>query len=135
MFVQDIVSSSVNITAEVSEQEAQNFKMMCQQFCMYLSTYSSQRRLIVNPNKNIFDMINRDVMNLHQPWQFELSYRAFEAEIICTLTNFVQHFNPHLKIIPFGSTTYLFESLRIKGKKTNLNLWITPSKMKKIPSL
>lgn len=134
MFVQDIVSSSVNITAEVSEQEAQNFKMMCQQFSVYLSAYNSQRRLIVNPHKSIFDTIKRDVMNLHQPWQFESPYRAFEAEIIFTLTKFVQHFNPYLKIIPFGSTTYLFESLRIKGKKANLNLWITPSKIKKIPS-
>lgn len=135
MFVQDIVSSGVNITAEVSEKEAQNFKMMCQQFCMYLSAYNSQRSLIVNPNKNIFDVIKRDVMNLNQPWQFELPYRAYEAEIILTLTKFVQYFNPYLKIIPFGSTTYLFESLRIKGKKTNLNLWITPSKIKTIPSL
>lgn len=38
MWVQDIVSPSVNITAEISKEDALNFIKLCQIFCSY--TYS-----------------------------------------------------------------------------------------------
>lgn len=37
MFVQDLVRSNVNITAEVSKSTAENFQKMCKQFATELA--------------------------------------------------------------------------------------------------
>lgn len=125
MFVQDIAFPGINITAEVSRQEALNFKLMCKMF------YSNESRptdvpkatgdKVVNnsqnnPNKAVSSLTNKYVTDAGT------SNGRLENEIAAILTGCIQKFKTTLKIIQFGSSQYL-----PFGLHTNFNFLITTS--------
>lgn len=104
MWVQDVISLSTNITAEITEKEANNFVRMCQVFAKY-----SECSTIASSDSNMTPLLE--------------ARNRFELEIVSTLEKYIREFNPLLKFYPFGSSQY-----GDKIKDTNFNLLITTSK-------
>lgn len=131
MWVQDPILASVNITAEISKQEVNNFVEMCKIFAKnvpkteiqcenaILKTTPATSELI--ENVNLFSFIEKEMNNIHSASLLEARLR-YEIEISATLTKYIQQFDETLKIYAFGSSQY-----GIKMKNNNFNLLITTS--------
>lgn len=136
MYVQDITSPGINITAEISNQEAHVFKTMCHKFYLYWSElntepidlYETQK---LEPAIEVFDSIGIKVFNMHQTvnsWQEHCIFE-FKVEIISILNKSIQLLNPFLRVIPIGSNQYGFESAWIQANKIRFDFLVNTSKL------
>lgn len=146
MCVQDIISSHINITAEISKQEVDNFVRLCQTFAKHKPKFDdgshSVTKTIAKPtsnqsntlfsltfdsikNTNLIDLIKlleKEISKNCSPSAMELRQR-FEWEIFSTMESFLHEFDPSLKLCAFGSSQY---GIKLPG--SNYNLMIITSK-------
>lgn len=135
MYVQDITSPGINITAEISNQEAHVFKTMCHKFYLYWSKLNTEPIDLyeipkLEPALEIFNSIGIKVFNMHQTvnsWQ-EHCICEFKVEIISILNKSIQLLNPFLRVIPIGSNQYGFESAWIQANKIRFDFLVNTSK-------
>lgn len=125
MWVEDLVRPDVNITAEISNDDANNFVKLCQMFYSHAPKVNSMNNLPrsiptanFSQNADIFSLIKKEIADMSQPSFIEFRRRS-EVEVISLLTKYIQQFNASLEILVFGSSHY-----GIKGSNTNLNLLI-----------
>lgn len=128
MWVQDAISPSTNITAEITEKEVNNFVQMCKVFAEYSefsniatnrSLCPAERNAIQVPD--LIRAIEKDISDSNMTSLREARNR-FELEIVSTLEKYICEFDASLKFYPFGSSQYVD---RITN--TNFNLLITTS--------
>lgn len=136
MWVQDIISPNVNITAEIPKQEADNFVRMCklfaEQFPNYYEGCAASTSGAVNkiaqliPNIEQDDdfeiCIEKEISDSHVPDVLEARKRS-ELEITSILTTYIHQLQPSMKVHPIGSTQY-----NIRFSNANFNLLVTTSK-------
>lgn len=129
MWVQDIVSPHINITAEISNQEIDSFVRMCRIFSEYVPTlYDDNEYLdglsMLDPlqDANLLNLIENGISNSKSPEVLEQRRRA-ELEIVSTLTKYIREFDSSFTVYPFGSTRY-----GIRRANANFNLLIITSK-------
>lgn len=132
MCVQDFVSLSTNITAEIIKKEVDTFIRMCQIFSKHVPKFDDEclisqvdtialagvQTLNANQNTNVIELIEKEIANSRVPAVLEMRKRV-ELEIISTLTKYIRDFKPSVKLYPFGSTQY-----GIKFANANFNLLI-----------
>lgn len=129
MWVEDIVSSDVNIMAEFSQDDANNFVKLCQMLYSQMSTCNEVKFVSsstvgpkppanLNPDTEVISLIETEIAGMSQP-SFLESRRRSEVEIISILTKNIKSFDASLDILVFGSSHY-----GIKGSNTNLNFLI-----------
>lgn len=129
MWVQDAVSLSTNITAEITRKEVDNFVRMCKIFAKNTECSNITRILPSSPANSIqvthlIRLIERDISDSIVPSLSETRIR-FELEIISMLKKYINEFDPSLKLYPFGSSQYSAITTN-----TNFNLLITTSKFR-----
>lgn len=143
MCVQDTVSLGVNITAEITKNEVDNFVHMCQLFSEHEPKFDDERMIShVTPtnlardqtlssdrNANWIDLIEQEIANCHQPAALQMRHRA-ELKIISTLTKYIRDYKPSLQLYPYGSTQY-----GIKLACTNFNVLIVDGESLSLPSM
>lgn len=151
MFVQDIMANTINITAEISRQEALNFKLMCRIFSANVLSFelpktiksdqnqsnvqkSTTEQKSINGQKPTNDpkpntKKNGDVIKLIEKQTADAITasvsglrRQYENEIVSVLTDSIRKFRSLAKVIPFGSSQYGF-----KETCTNFNILINTS--------
>lgn len=131
MFVQDVVMPGLNIAAEIPEEEAMNFKIMCKMFAKYKPTNNNKsidipkvvmdRSTSIEQVENVFSLIDKEIAKACNASRLE-SREGFEEEIVSILTEYLTGPKAVLEIIPFGSSRYGFKRLN-----TNFNLLINTS--------
>lgn len=141
MWVQDIILPRVNITADISGQEVDNFVRMCQIFAKHklntdggsqrvtqttLKTNSSQSVIPLLPtfdsiNTNLVKLLEKEVRKFCLPSNIQ-QRQHFESEIFSTMQSFLHQFDASLKLYAFGSSQY---GIRLPG--SNYNLMIVSS--------
>lgn len=122
MCVQDFVSPSINITAEVSLAEVDNFVKMCKLFAKHSQQLESLTcQSIPCADEDLVALIEKEINDSRFP-PFLEDRRKFKLEIGETLTKYVQQFDKSFKIIPFGSSRF-----GIKLHNNNFNLLINTS--------
>lgn len=143
MCVQDIISSHINITAEISKQEVDNFVRLCQTFAKHEPKFDdgshSVTKTIAKPisnqpntlfsltsdsikNTNLIELLEKEISKFCSPSTMELRQR-FEWEIFSTMESFLHEFDPSLKLCAFGSSQY---GIKLPG--SNYNLMVVTSK-------
>lgn len=129
MWVQDIVSPHINITAEISNQEIDSFVRMCRIFSEYVPTFYDDNEYLdglsmLDPlqDANLLNLIENGISNSKSPEVLEQRRRA-ELEIVSTLTKYIREFDSSFTVYPFGSTRY-----GIRRANANFNLLIITSK-------
>lgn len=127
MWVQDAISLSTNITAEITEIEANSFVRMCNIFAEYRECSTIARNLRQSELNTIQVMdlvrlIEKDISKSIKSSQSQ-ARKQFELEIISTLEKYIHEFDPSLKLYPFGSSHY-----GIGITNANLNILVTTSK-------
>lgn len=130
MCVQDLLSLSTNITAEVTKQEVDHFVHMCKLFSKHVPKFDDEyapsptstmnKRTEQSSSVNHKSKLN-DLMKKESP-KTDLRQQA-EMEITSILAKYVRAFKPSLKLYPFGSTQY---GIRYAG--ANFNLLIVDGK-------
>lgn len=126
MWVEDIVSPEVNITADISNEDANNFIKLCQMFSCHvpnlnegISTKKSIHGIVnLNQRAEISRLIEMEIATMSQPLFLE-SRRRSEVALTAILTDYIYKFDAALEIHVFGSSFY-----GIKGTNTNFNLLI-----------
>lgn len=127
MWVQDAISLGTNITAEITEFEANSFVRMCNTFAEYpkystIARSLKQSELNTNQVMDLVRLIEKDISQSIETSQLQ-ARKQFESEIISTLEKYIHEFDPSLKLYPFGSSHY---GIRITN--ANLNILVTTSK-------
>lgn len=122
MWVEDIVSPSVNIMAEMSNDDANNFVNLCQIFSSHVPKFDGGNPSLIEPvanlSQNIFGLIEKEVAVMSHP-SILTSRQRSEAEAVSILTKYIKQFKGSLDIYLFGSSHY-----GIKKSNTNLNLLV-----------
>lgn len=126
MWVQDIVSPELNITAEMSTEDANNFVKLCRMLYSHVpefdrvntSSVVSNGKIALSNEIKILDLIDKEVADICQTSHLEFR-KGLEVEIISTLAKYIKQFDASLEIHLFGSSHY-----GIEDSKTNLNLLI-----------
>lgn len=137
MWVQDIILPRVNITAEISGQEVDNFVRMCRIFAKHklntdggsqsvMKTNSSQPVISLLPtfdsvDTNLVKLLEKEVSKFCLPSNIQ-QRQHFESEIFSTMQSFLHQFDASLKLYAFGSSQY---GIRLPG--SNYNLMIVSS--------
>lgn len=135
MCVQDLILPHINIMAEITKQEVDNFVRMCQIFAKQLpscydacpgtapntSCYVELSLQNLNRDIDFISQIKKEISNSCLPAALETRKR-FELEITSTLATCIQKFDPTFKFYPFGSTQY-----DVKVANANLNFLISTS--------
>lgn len=89
MWVEDIVSPNVNITSEMSNDDANNFVKLCQIFSSHVPKFdegnSSLIKPVANLSQNIYGLIEKEVAVISHP-SILTSRQRSEAEIVTILT-------------------------------------------------
>lgn len=150
MYVQDPISPSTNITAELTKYEVDNFIKMCKIFATYesivdssyvspmssassacslssasqLSSRSSADKALPQNNQNI-DVVSSIVVEMAQVRlvSFIETRQSNESEILAILRQYIHNHDSSLEIYPCGSTQY-----GIRFLNSNFNLLINTSK-------
>lgn len=138
MCVEDLVSSSVNVTAELSKHEVANFVRMCQVFskqsstcydeCSTASTLGTVCKTESSSENarheaDVLCLIEKEISNSRMPIVLEQRKRD-ELEITSLLATYIRNFDPSLKLYPFGSTEY-----GVRIAYANLNLCVSTSEL------
>lgn len=127
MWVQDAISLSTNIAAEITENEVDNFIRMCKVFAEHSECATSAGLGPSGRNAiqvaNLMEFIENEISDLSMASRREVRNR-FELEIVSTLEKYICDFDTSLKFYPFGSSQY---GDRITN--SNFNLLITTSKL------
>lgn len=136
MCVQDLIQPHVNITAEISKQEVDNFVRLCQIFskqsskyfddCFTRNTLSTVSKTdvpseILKHNPDFLSSIEKEILNSRMPTVLETRKR-YEVEITSRLATYIQKFDPSLKLYPLGSTQY-----GVQITNANFNLLVSTS--------
>lgn len=130
MCVQDIISSLINITAEISKQEVDNFVRMCQIFAKHNpitdgssatkttpKTISSQLAIFDSiKNTNLSKLLQKEIAKFCVPSTMQ-HRQHFESEIFSTMRSFLREFDSSLKLYAFGSSQY---GIKLSGSNYNL---------------
>lgn len=119
MYVQDIASPDVNIAAEISKHEANNFKLMCTLFSSHLLTLDDPVSSLMTGEEKVLSQIDNELLNMRNQLTLGMSC---ESEITSILSNYIHQHRKSLKVIPFGSSQYGFQR-----PKTNFHLLINTS--------
>lgn len=152
MCVQDFVSLSTNITAEITKQEVDNFVRMCQLFAkLPPNCYDDERKTTTSNQNSKMDLnanfkMDLPLQNVKQDTDFICSIekeistsrmpailetrKRFEVEITSILAAYMQRFDSSLKFCPFGSTQY-----GVKIANANFNLMVSTSEFTHTPFL
>lgn len=133
IWVQDIVSPHINITAEISKPEVDKFVRMCQLFSEHAPAFyddhndglTSIEEMPIQDRLPVSELLRfiEERISLSQSTEFLQPRQHAEREILSELTKFVQEFDPSLTVQPFGSTIY-----GIRHVGANFNLLIITSK-------
>lgn len=140
MWVQDCISPSTNITAEIPKPEVDNFIKMCQMFATHVpklminpkiqgdapqasSSTLKNETISFNGDKKVLDLIQKEIPGDCVPKDLERR-QCSEKTIISTLTQFIGKFDASLKLFPFGSSEY-----GIKWPNSNFNILVTISEL------
>lgn len=126
MWVEDILSPEVNITAEISNEDADNFVKLCQMFSAHVPKLdeisppnaSIRGTVDLNQRTEIFRLIEVKIAAMSHPMFLE-PRRQSEAEITSTLRKYIHGFDASLETHVFGSSRYC-----IKASDTNFNLLV-----------
>lgn len=128
MWVQDIASPGTNIMAEISKQDANYFKQFCQKFSIHAPKFNEVTTLSTiktiaeeKPSQGgILDLVEKKIVHM---WSLLESRQRVEANIISTITKYINSFDASLCIVRVGSSQY-----GIRGSKANVNLLINTRK-------
>lgn len=118
MWVEDIMCPNVNIMAEMSNDDANNFVKLCQLFSSHVPKFDEVNAINLNQNTSIISLIEKEVAVMSHP-SILTSRQRSEAEIVAILTKYIKQFKGSLDIHLFGSSHY-----GIIGSNTNLNLLV-----------
>lgn len=123
MCVQDLISLSTNITAEMTKHEVDNFVRMCKIFSER-SNISENISASINCDQVTIaiDLIEKEISESRVAAMLETRKR-FELEIISILRKYVHQYDSSLELHPFGSSQY-----GVKIANTDFNLAVTTSK-------
>lgn len=120
------MSPEVNITAEISNEDADNFVKLCQMFSSHLPkldevnlTNDSIREIVnLNQRSEISRLTEEKIAATSHPLLLGSRQRS-EAEIISALYKYIHDFDASLEIHSFGSSRY-----GITASDANFNLFI-----------
>lgn len=146
MYVQDLVSPSINITAELSMNEVDNFVKMCKIFAKYepivgssylnrissansmssLKSRSSVDKVLPHmndsQNTNVVSLIENEIVMIRSRSSVEVR-EGYEMEICASLMPYIRKFDSSLDTYPCGSIQY-----DIRLLNSNYNLLINTRK-------
>lgn len=135
MWVQDFISLSTNITAEIPKPEVDNFIKMCQMFASHeprititpkiqsaapktaTNTLKNETVSVID-DKKVLDLIQQEISGDCVPNDLETRH-CFEQTIVATLTQCIGKFDASLQLFPFGSSQY-----GIKWPNSNFNILV-----------
>lgn len=126
MWVQDAISLSTNIAAEITENEVDNFIRMCKVFAEH--SECATRAGLEPSGRNAIqvadlkELIENEISDSNITSRREARNR-FELEIVSNLEKYIYEFSAKLKFYPFGSSQY-----GDKITNANFNLLIATSK-------